>query len=104
MDVEVVWSPEASEDLESIIQYIARDSEFYARAVVSKILEVSRNVCDFPLLGRIVPEIGDKKIRERFIYSYRLVYRIEEKRILIIAVIHGKRLFNGIAERLESDA
>ena len=74
MDIEVEWSPEASEDLESIAEYIARDSEFYARAIVSKILEVARNIRDFPLIGRMVPETGDERIRERFIYSYRLVY------------------------------
>ena len=102
MDIEVEWSPEASEDLESIAEYIARDSEFYARAVVSKILEASRNIRDFPLIGRIVPETGDERIRERFIYSYRLVYKIDEKRILVVAVIHGKRLFDSIAERFEA--
>ena len=87
--------------MESIAEYIARGSEFYARAVVSKILEISRNIQDFPLIGRVVPEIGNERIRERFVYSYRLVYRIEEKRILIVAVIHGKRLFESIAERFE---
>ena len=34
MDFPVVWSPEAIEDLESIAEYIGRDSDFYARAVV----------------------------------------------------------------------
>lgn len=102
MDIEVEWSPEATEDLESIAEYIARDSEFYARAVVSKILEASVNIRDFPLIGRMVPETGDERIRDRFIYSYRLVYRIEEKRILIVAVVHGKRSFDSIAERFES--
>ena len=102
MDIEVGWSPEASEDLESIAEYIARDSEFYAPAIVSKILEVARNIRDFPLIGRMVPETGDERIRELFIYSYRLVYRIEEKKILVVAVIHGKRLFDSIAERFEA--
>ena len=34
MDHSLNWSPEATEDLESIAEYIARDSGFYARAVV----------------------------------------------------------------------
>ena len=101
MDFKIVWSPEAIEDLESIVEYIARDSEFYARAVVTKILEVSRSIKDYPLIGRVVPEVGDEKIRERFIYSYRLVYRIEEERVLIIAIIHGKRLLENISERFK---
>ena len=101
MDFEVKWSPEATEDLELIAEYIARDSEFYARAVVTEILSVSRNIRKFPLIGRVVPEIGDEHIRERFIYSYRLVYRIEHERILVVAVIHGKRLLENISERFE---
>ncbi|MEE9396912.1 MAG: type II toxin-antitoxin system RelE/ParE family toxin [Methylococcales bacterium] len=36
MDCEVEWSPEAAEDLDSIAKYIARDSEYYARAVVTE--------------------------------------------------------------------
>jgi toxin ParE1/3/4 len=101
MDLEVKWSPEAIEDLESIAEYIARDSEYYARAVVTEILSVTRNVGEFPLIGRIVPEVGDETIRERFVYSYRLVYRIEPDRILVVAAIHGKRLLENVAERFE---
>lgn len=73
MDIEVEWSPEAIEDLESIADYIARDSVHYARAVVTEILSVSRNIGGFPFIGRIVPEVGDETIRERFVYSYRSV-------------------------------
>jgi toxin ParE1/3/4 len=65
MDLEVKWSPEAIEDLESIAEFIARDSGYYARAVVTEILSVSRNVREFPLIGRVVPEVGDESIRER---------------------------------------
>ncbi|MGM0540047.1 MAG: type II toxin-antitoxin system RelE/ParE family toxin [Thermodesulfobacteriota bacterium] len=47
----------------------------------------------------MVPEIGDEKIRERFVYSYRLIYRMDQDQILIIAVIHGKRLLENIGSR-----
>jgi plasmid stabilization system protein ParE len=43
-------------------------------------------------MGRVVPEIGQKNIRERFVYSYRVIYRIELELILVVAVIHGSRL------------
>lgn len=101
MDYRVVWSPEAVEDLESIAEYIERDSMFYARSVVSKILEASRNIKEFPLIGRVVPELGDENIRERFIYSYRLMYQLNKQKILIVAIIHGKRLLENIEERFE---
>ena len=104
MALKVRWSPEAVEDLEAIAEYIARDSQYYARAVVTKILSVARSICKFPNLGRIVPEIGEVHIRERLVYSYRLVYRIESGRILIIAIIHGNRLLENVAERFDPNS
>lgn len=101
MDYTVVWSPEAIEDIDAIATYIARDSVFYAGAVVSKILAASRSIPEQPLAGRIVPEIGDETIREKFIYSYRLVYKIQQDKIIIAAVIHGKRLLDNVMERFE---
>ena len=101
MEYRVTWSPEALEDLESIAEYIGRDSLFYAQSVVSKILGESRNIKEFPLIGRVVPELGNENIRERFIYSYRLVYQMRPQNILIVAVIHGKRLLKNIEERFE---
>ena len=53
------------------------------------------------MAGRIVPEIGNDRVRERFIYSYRLVYKIESHQILIVAVVHGKRLLENIPDRFD---
>jgi toxin ParE1/3/4 len=101
VDYKVVWSPAALEDVESLAEYIARDSEFYARAVVDKILNAARKLKDFPSAGRIVPELEDETIRERFVYSYRLIYRLESNRITILAIIHGKRLSESLIDRIK---
>ncbi|OGA06495.1 MAG: plasmid stabilization protein [Betaproteobacteria bacterium RIFCSPHIGHO2_12_FULL_69_13] len=95
------WSPEAVEDVEAIAEYIERDSPWYAKAVASKIVETAESIPEFPELGRIVPEVGNPSIRERFVYSYRVIYRIEAERILIAAVIHGSRLLQPFLERVE---
>ena len=49
---------------------------------------------EFPYSGRIVPEVGKKTIRELLIYSFRLIYQVREDTILIVAVIHSKRLLD----------
>lgn len=89
---QVEWSPEALEDLELIAEYIERDSPFYASAVVSKLVDTARGLPELPEMGRVVPELGVDFLRERFVYSYRLIYRVDPERILVLAVIHGKRL------------
>ena len=42
----LVWSPEAVEDVAAIAAYIERDSPWYAKAVVSKIIEVAESITD----------------------------------------------------------
>lgn len=90
----VVWSPEALDDVEDIAAYIARDSAFSAAAVVETLLGTAAKLNQFPQSGRIVPELNQNDIRERFIYSYRLIYRIEPARVLVTAVVHGRRLLD----------
>lgn len=63
-------------------------------------VEVAETIPDFPKLGRVVPEAGDQNLRERFVYSYRLIYRLQTDRILIVAVIHGSRLLQPFLQRI----
>ena len=69
----VIWSKPAKRDLTNIHDHIASDSKFYATKVVRDIIERSEKLKDFPLLGRMVPEIEDPDIRETIVYSYRMV-------------------------------
>ena len=103
MAYRLAWSPEAIEDIEAIASYIERDSPWYARAVVAKIVETAEAIPDHPELGRIVPEIDDRSIRERFVYSYRIIYRIEQERILVATVVHGSRLLEPFIPRIEGE-
>jgi plasmid stabilization system protein ParE len=97
----LVWSPEAIDDVEGIAAYIERDSPWYARAVASKIVETAETIPLYPELGRVVPEIGDPAIRERFVHRYRVIYRIEQTRILMAAVIHGRQDFGPFVARIQ---
>lgn len=92
MALNIVWSLEALEDIESIANYIEKDSPVYAKAVVNKFFEKVKILQEHPELGRKVPEMNSETIREIFVYSYRLIYSIEDETITVIAVVHGKRL------------
>src|SRR5262245_4823530 len=99
MAYRVVWSALSLDDVDSIATYISRDSTAYASAVVAKIIKATRILRRFPFSGRIVPEFEDEAIRERFVYSYRIIYRVHENTVTIVAVIHGSRLLKDALER-----
>ena len=96
MAYRVVWSPRALDDVDAIASYISRDSTAHASAVVTKIIRSTRMLRRFPLAGRVVPEFEDPSLREHFVYSYRIIYRVRERVVTIAAVIHGRRMLESV--------
>lgn len=45
-------------------------------------------------MGRRVPEWDDEEIRERIVGNYRLIYRVRNSQVVVIAVVHGARLLS----------
>jgi plasmid stabilization system protein ParE len=86
---QVVWTDPAWDDLEAAAEYVARDSEFYAAALVQETREAAASLADFAERGQTVPEFADESIRELLVKPYRLVYKLTEEHVFIVAFIHG---------------
>src|SRR5438132_2172001 len=89
--ISIEWSAAALRDLESLYSYIARDSERYADRFVGKLLDSIDKLASFPALGRHAEETDDESIRELIYRNYRIFYRAEPSRILILMIVHGGR-------------
>ena len=94
MALKLIWSQLAVDDLDDIAHFIAKDSEDYSKIFVRKIVEQVERIPDFPLLGRVVPEIQDEQVRERMYQNYRLIYRIKNESIEIVRIFHNGRQLN----------
>ena len=70
---QVIWAPQAIQDVEAIRAHVARDSAHYADLVVERIVAAVERLPDNPRSGRIVPELGDESIREVIHGNYRIV-------------------------------
>ncbi|MEK6544637.1 MAG: type II toxin-antitoxin system RelE/ParE family toxin [Elusimicrobiota bacterium] len=91
MAQKIIWAHEALTDLQAIAEFISKDSESYASALVQETLQVSESLADFPLRGRVVPELKDTAIREVFVENYRLIYMVKASTVAILALIHDRR-------------
>lgn len=87
----VEWSDFARDDLDDLVRYISRDSAFYARRFGQKVVLATRRLRKFPESGRMIPEAEDPALREIIVQGYRVMYRLETARVLILAVMHGTR-------------
>jgi toxin ParE1/3/4 len=87
----IVWSPEAIEDLISLRNYIAEDSPAGARRVVLRILHsVEFLLSDHPHMGRSgrVPGTRELVIPQT---PYIVPYRLQREAIQILRVYHSAR-------------
>ena len=91
---ELIWSDAAIADLEGIHDYIARDSHQYARHQVERIYRSTEHLRRFPESGRHIPEFPYLPHREIVVDNYRVIYRYEADRkiVLVVTVIHVRRL------------
>ena len=89
----ILWSPQALLDLESIRDYVARDSPRYAELVIRRLVVAVERLEAFPQSGRIVPEQNAEDIREIIVRPYRIVYRLRPELVEIVAVFRASRLF-----------
>ena len=87
----IIWAPSALKDIESIARFIERDSIDQASLFVTRIIEMTDRLDDFPRSGRVIPEINDDHCREIVYGAYRVMYRIAKEEIWITGVIHGAR-------------
>jgi addiction module RelE/StbE family toxin len=95
--VKVRWTLQAADDLQSIYDFIGRDSPHYAQVVVEDILATIDRLERFPLMGRYVPERRREDLRELIKPPYRIVYRVGEV-IRILTIFRASRLFPSSVE------
>ncbi len=88
----VHWTNNAIEHLTNIYEYIALNSSTYAKQMVDRITRRSAQISDQPFSGRLVPEYQAEDIRELIESPYRIIYRVKQDQIDVLAVIHGARL------------
>ncbi|MBN1459960.1 MAG: type II toxin-antitoxin system RelE/ParE family toxin [Armatimonadetes bacterium] len=89
----VRWTEQAVGDLRAIRQFIERDSPRYGRLVAERLFDATQRLEDFPLSGRVVPELGRVDVREIIIGEYRIVYRLKGEAALLLTVFRSSRVF-----------
>lgn len=101
---QVIWTPTAERDLIDILEYIVADSVSAAKKIAQNIQKKAETLDSFPERGRIVPElqnIGILGYRELIVKPWRLVYRVEQQTVYVLAVLDSRRDLESILlERL----
>jgi toxin ParE1/3/4 len=95
----VRWTEAATQDLSEAAEFIARDSRFYATALVREARTAARSLRTLSERGRLVPEARSPDIREIYVKSYRLIYHITSEVVNVIAFVHSARDLQALWDR-----
>ncbi len=88
----IIWSPLAIDRSTEIAEYIVQDKPSAAEKWIDTVFSKVDQLKSTPEIGRIVPEIKYKQLREIIYGNYRIIYRIEKKQISILTIRHGKQI------------
>jgi toxin ParE1/3/4 len=83
--------PDAAEDILEIWQFIAADDPAAATRFRETILESIRKLVNFPHQGHRRRDLTSAPLRFQTVRDYLIAYASDEKPVVVVAVIHGRR-------------
>ena len=87
----VVLADSASADLDGIVDWIGADNwdgaESFRNALRDKCATLASNPRRYPIVARM----GNDNVRKLSYRDYLIFYRVLEKRVEVVRIVHGKR-------------
>jgi plasmid stabilization system protein ParE len=102
MSASFEFTPQATEDLDAIWWFIARDSRESADRVEMEIVATCRRLAKHPLMGSKRQDITSLPVCFWTVTkfpNYVIVYRPETTPLQVVAVMHGKRDLKQVLEK-----
>ena len=92
--MKVTWSPLAERRALEAVDYIAKDRPQAAAAWLEGLLERVGQLDQFARRGRVVRELGLPAYREILHAPYRVIYRVDASRVVILTLRHWRRAWD----------
>lgn len=92
--MKVAWTRRAREHVLDTIKVIRWDKPGAASDWADRVFAEVETLAEMPRRGRIVPELERPNVRELLVGNYRVIYRVADDEIVIMAVRHGRRLLD----------
>ena len=85
------FHPEAALDLDEIWEFIAEANLDAADRVIVDILAALDKLLPFPNQGHVRPDLTSRPLRFQTLRDYLIAYAPDEKPLVVIGVLHGRR-------------
>ncbi len=100
--MKILFSEEAIDDLVDLDEFLTfSDSSARAEGIISGIQKTCQSLAKFKEQGHVLPELAGyrTKYREVRFKVWRIIYRVDEEKIYIFAVVDSRRDMQAFLER-----
>ena len=87
----ILWSEQARKDLRAIHDFIARDSDHYAKRQLERLISRVEQASRMPTRGHPLHEFHDGNLREVHEGFYRIIYALQDDELRVVTVVHMKQ-------------
>lgn len=87
----IVIAEPAEADLDSILDFIAKDSPSQAFRVIREIRSAISLIALMPGMGHQRSDVRNQAFRFWSVYSYLIAYQFDDNEVVVYKVIHGAR-------------
>lgn len=84
--MKIYYSEQSKKQLYCIKEYIAKDNKDIAAKYLLKIKEKIELIGKYPYVGKMNSSMNLEYIRDFIVYGYKVIYKLNKKSILILAV------------------
>ena len=88
---EIIWTPDALDDLYRIELDAARYSVSYSARIIDRIHDTVALLSDFPEMGRWVPGFRSRDVRQLIVRDHLVTYRLIGDEVRIMAITGGSQ-------------
>ena len=89
--MKIIWAVRARKELREIRAFIARDSEFYADRMATRIIQRVEQAARAPTSGHRVHEYPEAPLREVHEHPYRIIYLASADALHVVTLVHFKQ-------------
>lgn len=90
--VKLIYTTNASIDLNSIFLYISKDSFVNAKRFVRSLKDHIKTLKEFPEKGRQISSESFPTLRQVLFKTYRIIYTFDANKVIIHVITHQSRL------------
>ena len=87
----VRWSPSAENALDEAIAFVFKESPSNAKKLLEEVLTAAASLSSLSNRGSQVPEVDDPAVRQLLCNPYRVIYRVDDDEVVILALLHQRQ-------------